>query len=75
MSTTFTMRLDDGQKAIIAEFASMHGKSMSEFMLEAALDVIEDATDLRDWKVAKAEFDENPIVYSNDEIMKEFKLR
>ena len=75
MSTSFTMRLDDSQKTLIAEYAAIHGKSMAEFMLDAALDIIEDATDLRDWKAAKAEFDKDPVTYSNDEIMQEFKLR
>jgi Uncharacterized protein conserved in bacteria len=75
MGTTFTMRLDDSQKTLIAEYAAIHGKSMAEFMLDAALDIIEDATDLRDWKAAKAEFDKDPVTYSNDEIMQEFKLR
>lgn len=44
-------------------------------MLDSTLDVIEDATDLRDWKAAKKEFDSNPVTYSNDEIMQEFGLR
>ena len=74
MSTTFTMRLEESQKALIAEYAAVHGKSMSEFMLDAALDIIEDATDLRDWKAAKAEFDKNPVTYTADEVMKEFGL-
>ena len=60
MSTTFTMRINDNQKALISEYAAIYGKSMSEFMLDAALSVIEDAMDLRDWKSAKAEFDRNP---------------
>jgi len=75
MSTTFTMRLEESQKALIAEYAAMQGKSMAEFMLEAVLDVIEDEIDLRDWKEAKAEFDKNPITYSSDEIMREFGLK
>ncbi len=75
MSTTFTMRLDKNQKALISEYAAIHGKSMAEFMLDAALDVIEDAIDLRDWKAAKAEFDQNPKTYNSDEIMREFGLR
>ena len=75
MSTTFTMRIDEDKKNLIAEYAAIHGKSMAEFMLDSTLDVIEDATDLRDWKVAKKEFDKNPITYSNDEIMREFGLR
>lgn len=74
MSTTFTMRIDESRKTLISEYAAIHGKSMAEFMLDAALDVIEDATDLRDWREAKAEFDKNPVTYSHDEIMREFGL-
>jgi len=72
MSTTFTMRLDEGQKALISEYAAVHGVSMSELMLNATLDIIEDATDLRDWKEAKAEFDANPVTYSAEEIRKKY---
>ncbi len=75
MSTTFTMRMSEGQKKLIAEYAAIQGQNMSEFMLEAALDAIEDATDLRDWKEAKAEFDKNPVSYSSDEMMEAFGLR
>lgn len=75
MSTTFTMRMGEGQKKLISEYASIHGQSMSEFMLNAALDIIEDATDLRDWRSAKAEFDRDPVTYTNDEVMREFGLR
>jgi uncharacterized protein (DUF1778 family) len=69
------MRIDENEKAAISEYAAVHGKSMAGFMVEAALDVIEDAADLRDWNAAKAEFDENPVTYGNDEIMREFGLR
>ena len=68
MSTTFTLRMDESQKSLIAEYAAIQGKSMSEFMLGATLDVIEDAIDLRDWKAAKAEFDKDPVTYSAEEI-------
>ena len=53
MSTTFTMRIEDSQKALISEFAAIYEKSMADFMLGATLDVIEDAIDIRDWKAAK----------------------
>ena len=74
MSTTFTMRIDDDQKALISEYAAIHGKSMAEFMLDAALEVIEDAIDLRDLRAAKAEFNKNPVAYSSEEIMQEFGI-
>ena len=72
MSTTFTMRIEDSQKTLIAEYAAIHGKSMAEFMLDAALDVIEDAIDLRDWKAAKADFDKDPVTYSAAEIAEKY---
>ncbi|WP_296008595.1 type II toxin-antitoxin system RelB family antitoxin [uncultured Adlercreutzia sp.] len=75
MSTTYTMRIDEGQKTLIAEYAASQGQSMAQFMIGAALDVIEDAIDLRDWKAAKKEFDADPATYSHDEIMREFGLR
>ncbi len=68
MSTTFTMRMNESQKTLISQYAAVQGQSMAEFMLESALDVIEDAIDLRDWKEAKAEFDRDPVTYSADEI-------
>ncbi len=74
MSTTFTMRIDEDKKSLISEYAAIHGKSMAEFMLDSTLDVIEDATDLRDWKAAKADFYNNPIVHSHNDVMEEFGL-
>lgn len=75
MSTTFTMRMSEGQKALISEYAAAQGQSMADFLLESALEVIEDATDLRDWEEAYAEYKADPVTYSHDEIMKEFGLR
>ncbi len=72
MSTTFTLRMNEGQKKLISEYAAVHGKSMAEFMLESTLDVIEDAIDLRDWKTAKAEFDRDPVTYSAAEIAEKY---
>ena len=75
MSTTFTMRLEEGQKTLISEFAAANGQSMADFVLEAALEVIEDATDLRDWEEAYAEYKADPVTYSLDEVMREFGMR
>lgn len=72
MSTTFTMRLDESQKTLISEFAAIHGKSMAEFMLDAALDIIEDSIDLRDWKREKAEFDKNPVTIPGAEVFRKY---
>ncbi|MCL2140485.1 MAG: DUF6290 family protein [Dehalococcoidia bacterium] len=68
MSTTFTMRIREEDKELINEYAIIHGQSMSSFMLNTALEAIEDDIDLREWRKAKAEFDKNPVTYSAEEI-------
>ena len=72
MSTTFTMRLNEDQKTLISEYASVMGVSMAELMLKATLDMIEDAIDLRTWHEAKAEFDADPVTYSAKEIAEKY---
>ena len=48
MMTTYTMCIDEGQKTLISEYAAAQGQSMADFMIDAALDIIEDVTDLPD---------------------------
>lgn len=75
MISTYTMRIDDSLKAHISAYASAQGKTMDEFMIEAALDAVEDADDLREWEEAYAEYKADPVTYSMDEVMKEFGMR
>ncbi len=75
MSTTFMMEMDEGQKILISQYVASHGQSMAEFMLGASLDQIEDAINLCEWRLGEDEFDENPLTYSDDEVMREFGLR
>lgn len=68
MSTTFTMRIDEGQKGLISEYAKMHGQSMSEFLIDSAMKTIEDQIDLDAWNAAKKAYDENPVSYSTADV-------
>ena len=47
MGTTATLRLDETEKAIILDYASSKGMTMSEFMQKVVLDYIEDEYDLK----------------------------
>ena len=47
MGTTATLRLDETEKAIIQDYASSKGMTMSEFMKKVVLDYIEDEHDLK----------------------------
>ncbi|WP_315281355.1 type II toxin-antitoxin system RelB family antitoxin [Fusobacterium hwasookii] len=50
MGTTATLRLDETEKAIIQNYASSKGMTMSEFMKKVVLDYIEDEYDLKIYK-------------------------
>lgn len=67
-SATMTIRLDSSEKALISDYATAFGTSVSEFMRKAALERIEDDLDLKAWEEAKAEFDADPVVISAAEI-------
>ena len=68
MSVTFTMRMEAEQKQVIADFARLKNMSMAEFMIEAAMEKIEDELDLQAWYEAEAEYEREPVTYSLDEI-------
>lgn len=68
MSVTFSMRMEAEEKQAIADFAKLKNQSMAEFMIEAALEKIEDELDLQTWYEAEAEYQRNPMTYSLDEV-------
>ena len=47
MGTTATLRLDETEKAIIQNYASSKGMTMSEFMKKVVLDYIEEEYDFK----------------------------
>lgn len=70
--STMTIRLSDGEKQLISDYAHAFGTSVSEFMRRSALDRIEDELDLRAWQEAKAEFDADPVTISAADIAKKY---
>ncbi len=71
MDTTITLRADTKQKNLIAEYAKLHGETMSGFIMETVLSKIEDEIDLRDMEEAIAEHKTNPKTFTHDELKKE----
>jgi uncharacterized protein (DUF1778 family) len=67
-STTISIRLDEREKALIADYAGIFGQSLSEFMRQAAIERMEDELDLEIAIKAKAEYDADPISYPAEEI-------
>ncbi|MCL2529798.1 MAG: DUF6290 family protein [Coriobacteriia bacterium] len=72
-STTMTIRLDVEDKNLIADYAGTFGKTVSDFMREAALERIEDELDLKAWDEAKKEFEGDPVSYSAEEIAAKYQ--
>lgn len=67
-TSTLTLRLTEGEKQLLADYAKTFGMSLSEFVRTAALERIEDELDLKIWDEAKREFDEDGETLSADEI-------
>ena len=69
MGTTATLRLDETEKAIIQDYASSKGMTMSEFMKKVVLDYIEDEYDLKVYKEYLKEKENGPFkTYSHKEV-------
>ncbi len=71
-AATMTIRIDSSDKALIGDYAKTFGMTASEFMRMAALERIEEELDLRAWYDAKAEYDDNPVSYSAEEIARKY---
>ena len=71
-TSTMTIRMGADEKSLINDYAKTFGMTASEFVRTAVLEHIEDELDLRDWYVAKAEFDADPTTYTAGEIAKKY---
>ena len=69
MGTTATLRLDETEKAIIQNYASSKGMTMSEFMKKVVFDYIEDEYDLKIYKEYLKEKENRTLkTYSHKEV-------
>ena len=68
------MRLNDNDSKLIKAYADMHGLTVSELMRESVLDRIEDEYDLKIFEEAMAEYKDNPVTYSLEDVAKELDL-
>lgn len=75
MATTYTMRMDEAEKELIAEFAKAQGISMADFIRKSTLEAIEDAIDVHDAIKAYEEYLKNPDdIIPHEEFMQELGL-
>ena len=71
-SATMTIRLNAEDKELISDYAKTFGKTVSDFMREAAIERIEDEIDLKAWEDANREFEQDSTVITAEEIEKKY---
>ena len=72
---TISLRLNEADSMLFKKYAEMNGISVSELVRRSVLEHIEEEYDLQAYEEALAEYKENPITYTLDEVEKELGLQ
>jgi len=70
-----SLRLSDRDANLIRQYAEMHGLTVSDVMRDAILEKIEDELGAQVWDKTYAEYEENPVSYTLDDVEKELGLQ
>ena len=68
MMYTYTFELDDVDRKFAEAYAEETGESIGEMAKNALLEHIEDVMDVRAAKIAKAEYEADPVTYTHEEV-------
>lgn len=71
---TISLRLNEADSILFKKYAELHGISVSELLRRSVIEHIEEEYDLQAYEEAIAEYHDNPITYSLDEVEKELGL-
>ena len=71
---TISLRLNEADSMLFKKYAELHGISVSDLLRRSVIEHIEEEYDLQAYEEAIAEYHENPITYSLDEVEKELGL-
>ena len=69
-----SVRLNKEDEALIRNYAQMKNLSVSEAIRQAIMENIEDEFDLKVYYEAMAEYKENPVTYTLDEVERELEI-
>lgn len=70
-----SLRLNKEDEALIRNYADMKNLSVSEAIRQAIMEKIEDEFDLKVYYEAMAEYKENPVTYTHEEVGKMLGLK
>lgn len=71
---TISLRLNDEDTMLIKKYAEINKLSVSDLIRQTVLERIESEYDLEMFEKAMAEYSENPVTYSLDDVEKELGL-
>lgn len=72
---TISLRLNEKDTKLFKEYAKLNGMTLPDLVRTSVLERIEDEYDLNAYNKAMAEFKNNPVTYSLDEVEKELGLK
>lgn len=72
---TISLRLSNEDAELFKKYAEMHGLTISDLVRQSVLERIEDEIDLAAYEKAMAEYRENPVTYTLDEVEEELGLK
>ena len=68
---TISLRMSKEDTELVKKYAAIKGVSVSDLLRQAIMERIEDEYDLKCYKEAMAEYEQDPVTYSLDEVEKE----
>ena len=71
---SISIRLNKVDTDLIKSYASMRGMTVSELVRKIVLDHIEEEFGLKEYEKAYAEYRNNPVTYTLDEVVKDLDL-
>ena len=69
-----SLRLNPEDDLLIKNYAKLHNMSVSELIRKAVIEMIEDEYDLKAYEKAMADYENDPVTYTLDEVKKELGL-
>jgi len=72
---TISLRLSDEDTALIKKYAELKRMSVSELIRQSVIERIEDEYDLKVYEKAMAEYRQNPVTYSLEDVERELGLK
>lgn len=69
-----SLRLSEQESNLFKKYAEMNRMSVSDLIRQSVMERIEDEYDLKVYEDAIAEYHDNPVTYTHDEVKKMLEL-